>query len=69
MEELMKVPDSVIIKQLQEEVKALRKKNHEVCTKAKEREAHWMAYTESLVNAMADFGIKRRGRESGKKGG
>ena len=31
----MKVPDSAIIKQLQEEVKALRKKNHKVCTKAK----------------------------------
>jgi hypothetical protein len=28
----MKVPDSVIIKSLQDEVKALRKKNHEVCT-------------------------------------
>ena len=30
MEELMKVPDEVIIKQLQEEVKALRKKNHAI---------------------------------------
>ena len=52
MEELMKVPDSVIIKQLQEEVKALRKKNHEVCTKAKEREEHWKAYTEELLNTI-----------------
>ena len=58
MEDLMKVPDSVIIKQLQEEVKALRKKNHEVCTKAKEREAHWKAYTESLENAIADLESK-----------
>lgn len=54
----MKVPDNVIIKQLQEEVKALRKKNHEVCTKAKEREAHWKAYTESLENAIADLESK-----------
>lgn len=52
MEELMKVPDSVIIKQLQEEVKALRKKNHEVCTKAKERETQWKAYTEELLNTI-----------------
>ena len=52
MEELMKVPDSVIIKQLQDEVKALRKKNHEVCTKAKEREEHWKAYTEELLNTI-----------------
>ena len=52
MEDLMKVPDSVIIKQLQDEVKALRKKNHEVCTKAKEREEHWKAYTEELLNTI-----------------
>ena len=52
MEDLMKVPDSVIIKQLQEEVKALRKKNHEVCTRAKEREAQWKAYTEELLNTI-----------------
>ena len=52
MEELMKVPDSVIIQQLQEEVKALRKKNHEVCTKAKEREEQWKAYTEELLNTI-----------------
>lgn len=52
MEELMKVPDSVIIKQLQDEVKALRKKNHEVCTKAKERETQWKAYTEELLNTI-----------------
>jgi chromosome segregation ATPase len=58
MEELMKVPYSVIIKQLQEEVKALRKKNHAVCTKAKEREAHWKAYAESLENAIANLESK-----------
>lgn len=52
MEDLMKVPDSVIIKQLQEEVKALRKKNHEICVKAKEREEHWKAYTEELLNTI-----------------
>lgn len=52
MEELMKVPDEVIIKQLQEKVKALRKKNHEVCTKAKEREEQWKAYTEELLNTI-----------------
>lgn len=52
MEELMKVPDSVIIKQLQDEVKALRKKNQEVCTKAKEREEHWKAYTDYLLNSI-----------------
>ena len=52
MEDLMKVPDSAIIKQLQEEVKALRKKNHEVCTKAKERETQWKAYTEELLNTI-----------------
>lgn len=52
MEDLMKVPDSVIIKQLQEEVKALRKKNHEVCTKAKEREEQWKAYTDYLLNSI-----------------
>lgn len=50
MEDLMKVPDSVIIKQLQDEVKALRKKNHEICVKAKEREQQWKAYTEELLN-------------------
>lgn len=48
----MKVPDSVIIKSLQEEVKALRKKNHEICVKAKEREEHWKAYTEELLNTI-----------------
>ena len=48
----MKVPDSVIIKQLQDEVKELRKKNHEVCTKAKERETQWKAYTEELLNTI-----------------
>ena len=52
MEDLMKVPDSVIIKSLQEEVKALRKKNHEICVKAKEREEHWKAYTEELLNTI-----------------
>ncbi len=52
MEDLMKVPDEVIIKQLQEEVKALRKKNHEVCVKAKERETQWKAYTEELLNTI-----------------
>lgn len=58
MEDLMKVPDGAIIKQLQEEVKVLRNKNHEICTKAKEREEHWKAYTESLVNAIADLESK-----------
>ena len=52
MEDLMKVPDNVIITLLKEEVKALRKKNHEVCTKAKEREAQWKAYTEELLNTI-----------------
>ena len=52
MEDLMKVPDSVIIKQLQEEVKVLRKKNHEICTKAKERETQWKTYTEELLNTI-----------------
>ena len=52
MEDLMKVPDSVIIKSLQEEAKALRKKNHEICVKAKEREEHWKAYTEELLNTI-----------------
>ena len=53
MEDLMKVPDEVIIKQLQEEVKTLRKKNHEVCAKAKEREKQWEAYTEELLNTIS----------------
>lgn len=48
----MKVPDSVIIKSLQEEVKALRKKNHEICEKAKKREEHWKAYTDYLLNSI-----------------
>lgn len=48
----MKVPDSVIIKSLRDEVKTLRKKNHEICTKAKEREAQWKAYTEELLNTI-----------------
>lgn len=52
MEELMKVPDSVIIKSLQDEVKALRRKNHEICVKAKERDEHWKAYTEELLNTI-----------------
>ena len=52
MEELLKVPDAVIIKQLQEEVKALRKKNHEICEKAKQREAHWKEYTDYLLNSI-----------------
>ena len=52
MEELMKVPDSVIIKSLQEEVKTLRRKNHEICVKAKERDEHWKAYTEELLNTI-----------------
>ena len=48
----MKVPESVIIKSLQDEVKALRRKNHEICVKAKEREEHWKAYTEELLNTI-----------------
>ena len=48
----MKVPDNVIIKSLQEEVKTLRRKNHEICLKAKEREEHWKAYTEELLNTI-----------------
>ena len=48
----MKVPDSVIIKSLRDEVKTLRKKNHEICTKAKERETQWKAYTEELLNTI-----------------
>lgn len=52
MEELMKVPDSVIIKSLRDEVKTLRRKNHEICVKAKERDEHWKAYTEELLNTI-----------------
>ena len=52
MEELMKVPDSVIIKSLRDEIKTLRRKNHEICVKAKEREEHWKAYTEELLNTI-----------------
>ena len=52
MEDLMKVPDSVIIKSLRDEVKTLRRKNHEICVKAKEREEHWKAYTEELLNTI-----------------
>lgn len=52
MEDLMKVPDEVIIKQLQEEVKALRKKNHKICEKAKKREEHWKTYTDYLLNSI-----------------
>lgn len=52
MEELMKVPDSVIIKSLQDEVKALRRKNYKLCEKAKQREAHWKAYTDYLLNSI-----------------
>ena len=48
----MKVPDSVIIKSLRDEVKTLRRKNHEICVKAKEREEHWKAYTEELLNTI-----------------
>lgn len=48
----MKVPDSVIIKSLRDEVKTLRRKNHEICLKAKEREEHWKAYTEELLNTI-----------------
>jgi phosphoglycerate-specific signal transduction histidine kinase len=52
MEELVKIPDSVIIKSLRDEVKTLRRKNHEICVKAKEREEHWKAYTDELLNAI-----------------
>lgn len=55
---LEKVPDSVIIKSLRDEVKTLRRKNHEICLKAKEREEHWRAYTESLENAISDLESK-----------
>lgn len=55
MEDLMKVPDSVIIKSLQEEVKALRKKNHEICVKAKEREEHWKAHTDCLTEKIVEL--------------
>ena len=48
----MKVPDSVIIKSLRDEVKTLRRKNHEICVKAKERDEHWKAYTEELLNTI-----------------
>ena len=51
-EELMKVPDNVIIKSLQEEVKALRKKNRKICEMAKRREEHWKAYTDYLLNSI-----------------
>lgn len=55
MEELMKVPDSVIIKSLQDEVKALRRKNHEICVKAKEREAHWKAHADCLAEKIVEL--------------
>ena len=59
MEELMKVPDSVIIqrqqdiiKHLRQEVEGLKKHKKEIIEKAKEREAQWKAYTEELLNAI-----------------
>jgi DNA repair exonuclease SbcCD ATPase subunit len=55
MEELMKVPDSVIIKQLQDEVKALRRKNHEICVKAKERDARWKVHCDCLTEKIVEL--------------
>lgn len=59
MEELMKVPDSVIIgrqndiiKHLRKEVEGLKKHKKEIIEKAKEREEQWKAYTEELLNTI-----------------
>lgn len=60
MEDLMKVPDSVIIQRQQEviahlrkEVEGLKKNKREVIQIAKEREEQWKAYTEELKNAIS----------------
>ena len=55
MEELMKVPDSVIIKSLRDEVKTLRRKNHEICVKAKEREQQWKAHVDCLTEKIVEL--------------
>ena len=51
----MKVPDSVIIKSLRDEIKTLRRKNHEICVKAKEREEHWKAHADCLAEKIAEL--------------
>lgn len=65
MEELLKVPDSVIIQRQQEiiahlhkEVEGLKKNKREVIQIAKEREEQWKSYTESLQNAIVDLESK-----------
>ena len=49
---LSKVPDSVIILTQLDEIKSLKKKNHEIIEKAKEREEHWKAYTDELLKTI-----------------
>lgn len=59
-EELMKVPDGVIIQRQQEiiahlrkEVEGLKKNKREVIQMAKEREEQWKAYAEELKNTIS----------------
>ena len=49
---LSKVPDKVIIKTQQEEIQALKAKNHSIVEKAKEREEQWKAYADELLNTI-----------------
>lgn len=49
---LQKVPDDVILKVQQNEIAQLKQKNHEIVQKAKEREEHWKAYVDQLLNTI-----------------
>lgn len=62
MEELMKVPDSVIIQKQQEviahlhkEVEGLKKNKREVIRIAKEREEQWKAHTDCLTEKIVEL--------------
>ena len=49
---MMKVPPSVIITEQRKEIKALKKKNHDIVSKAKEREQQWKEYSDGLLDTI-----------------
>ncbi len=60
---LSKVPDSVIILTQLDEIKQLKQKNHEIVQKAKEREEHWKAYTDELLNTIQQIQKSEKSEE------
>ena len=52
---IMKVPPEVIIKEQIKEINSLKKKNHQIIEKAKQREAQWKEYVDSLLKEIDEL--------------